>query len=330
VADGFDMRPPGWDPELRVAVVVPTFRRPDDLRRCLEGLSAQTRPADEVLVVTREEDAETRQALSSQDMPLEVRRVDVFEAGVVAALTAGLDAVRADVVAITDDDAVPAPDWLARIERHFRSDATVAAVGGRDRVHEAGRVLNGARHEVGRVRWYGRVIGNHHLGVGGPRAVELLKGVNMSFRVTALGALRPDARLLGRGAQVHFELGLCLALARRGWKIVYDPAVTVDHYPACRFDDDQRGAPSFGALCDAAHNELYLLMRWLPAWRKPFALGYAFLVGGSRASPGILIVGVRLVRGSDAAALVRRFLAAQRGRLRAIATICGWHREAAL
>jgi cellulose synthase/poly-beta-1,6-N-acetylglucosamine synthase-like glycosyltransferase len=324
------MRPPDPNPELRVAVVVPTFRRPDDLRRCLGGLSAQTRPADEVLVVTREEDAETRQALSSQDMPLEVRRVDVLEAGVVAALTAGLDAVRADVVAITDDDAVPAPDWLARIERHFRSDATVAAVGGRDRVHEAGRVLNGARHEVGRVRWYGRVIGNHHLGVGGPRAVELLKGVNMSFRVTALGALRPDARLLGRGAQVHFELGLCLALARRGWKIVYDPAVTVDHYPACRFDDDQRGAPSFGALCDAAHNELYLLMRWLPAWRKPFALGYAFLVGGSRASPGILIVGVRLVRGSDAAALVRRFLAAQRGRLRAIATICGWHREAAL
>jgi glycosyltransferase involved in cell wall biosynthesis len=324
------MRPPDPNPELRVAVVVPTFRRPDDLRRCLGGLSAQTRPADEVLVVTREEDAETRQALSSQDMPLDVRRVDVLEAGVVAALTAGLDAVRADVVAITDDDAVPAPDWLARIERHFRSDAAVAAAGGRDRVHEAGRVLNGARHEVGRVRWYGRVIGNHHLGVGGPRAVELLKGVNMSFRVTALGALRPDTRLLGRGAQVHFELGLCLALARRGWKIVYDPAVTVDHYPACRFDDDQRGAPSFGALCDAAHNELYLLMRWLPAWRKPFALGYAFLVGGSRESPGILIVAVRLVRGSDAAALVRRFLAAQRGRLRAIATIYGWHREAAL
>jgi glycosyltransferase involved in cell wall biosynthesis len=306
---------------MKIAVLVATFRRPSDLLRCLEGLAAQVRPADEVMVVVREEDAETRDALDGGDAPLDVRRVDVSDPGVVAALIAGLDAVRADVVAVTDDDAVPADDWLARIEEHFGADPRVGAVGGRDWIHEGARVLDDGRPEVGRVRWYGRITGDHHLGVGPPRVVEVLKGVNMSFRVSALGDLRPDPLLQGHGAQVHFELGLCLAVSRRGWKVLYDPAVAVRHYPAQRFDEDTRGAPSYRAISHAAHNELYLLMRWLPAWRKPFALSYALLVGGSRGSPGFAILGLRLVRERDTAALVRRFWAAQRGRLSALATL---------
>lgn len=40
------------------------------------------------------------------------------------------------------------------------------------------------------VQWFGRVIGNHHLGTGGVREVDILKGVNMSFRQTAPGFLQ--------------------------------------------------------------------------------------------------------------------------------------------
>jgi hypothetical protein len=146
-----------------------------------------------------------------------------------------------------------------------------------------------------------------------------LKGANMSFRTRAIDKIRPDARLLGQGAQVHFEIGLCLALARRRWTVLYDPSVVVHHYRAPRFEDDAREFPSMRGLADEAHNELYLLLRWLPAWRKPLALAYAVLVGYRRA-PGLALLVERLIRERNATAVVARFCAAERGRMAAIRT----------
>ena len=50
---------------LSISVMVPTYRRPADLKRCLDALRAQARPADEVLVVARPEDDATHRALES-------------------------------------------------------------------------------------------------------------------------------------------------------------------------------------------------------------------------------------------------------------------------
>ena len=307
-------------PPATIAVVVPTYRRPHDLRRCLDALETQERRPDQVIVAVRDTDDGTREALrTSVSAGLRVDHVTVRRPGVVAALIGGLDAVRSDIVAITDDDAIPAPDWLARLERHFRRDPTVGAVGGRDRIHTGDGVLPGARSDVGRVRWYGRITGNHHVGTGRARAVDVLKGVNMSFRTRALDGVRPDERLRGAGAQVHFELGLCLALRRRGWSVLYDPALVVDHHPAVRVSGDARDAPTLDALRDAAHNELYLLMRWLPAWRKPLAVVYGLLIG-SRETPGLAVLIERLIRRARAGTVLAHFHAAEHGRLIAIRT----------
>ncbi len=50
---------------LSVGVLVPSYRRPEDLGRCLEGLAAQIRLPDEVMVVVRDEDAATWEALDA-------------------------------------------------------------------------------------------------------------------------------------------------------------------------------------------------------------------------------------------------------------------------
>jgi cellulose synthase/poly-beta-1,6-N-acetylglucosamine synthase-like glycosyltransferase len=305
---------------LSITVLVPTFRRPAHLRRCLLSLAAQDRPSDEVIVVVRQGDEETRRVLQQLgSRVLDVRCITVSVPGVVAALTAGLDAVGTDVVAITDDDVVAPSDWLARVESHFRSAPAVGAVGGRDRVHKGDRWLDGERREVGHVHWYGRVVGNHHLGAGPPRAVDILKGANMSLRMAALDGIRPDPHLLGHGAQAHFEVGLCLALARRKWTVLYDPSVKVHHYSAPRFDDDSRDRPTLRALADETHNQLYLLLRWLPVWRRPIVLAYALLIGYRR-TPGLAVFAERLVRERSRDAITARFLAAERGRLRALRT----------
>src|SRR5438874_2649898 len=106
-----------------LSVLVPTYRRPQDLRRCLEALKTQTRPADEVILVVRDNDEETRAFLERFDFQeLRLRAVTVGGAGQVAALDAGLQATSGEIIAITDDDAAPRPHWLARIEAHFAAD----------------------------------------------------------------------------------------------------------------------------------------------------------------------------------------------------------------
>lgn len=239
-------------------------------------------------MVVRDTDTETWQFLGEfplQNLPLQI--VTVTKPGVVAALNTGVTAVNGDIVSITDDDAAPHPDWLEKITAHFESDGCIGAVGGRDWIHQGEKIETGSCAKVGRVQWFGRVIGNHHLGVGKPREVDVLKGVNMSFRTQAMGKLIFDERMRGTGAQVHFEMAFTLALKRAGWKIIYDPSVGVDHYPAQRFDEDQRENFNEIAFTNLVHNETLVLLEHLPPLRRIVFLFWAIFIG-TRDSLGIL------------------------------------------
>jgi cellulose synthase/poly-beta-1,6-N-acetylglucosamine synthase-like glycosyltransferase len=276
---------------MKITVLVPTFRRPDDLTRCLAALERQHRAPDEVVVVARPDDHATHACLDAylaghvaiKRLPLVVAPVEV--PGQVAALNRGLDAATGDVIAITDDDAAPHADWVARIEAHFAADPKLGALGGRDWVHEKGGVLNGSRERVGKLMRSGKLIGNHHLGVGDAREVDMLKGANMSYRRAAIRALRFDTRLRGAGAQVHNDMAFSMSVKRAGWKLIYDPHVAVDHFPAERHDDDRRDAQTMAAIGNAAYN-LHLILRahLTPLHRETAWWWYALI--GTRAYPG--------------------------------------------
>jgi cellulose synthase/poly-beta-1,6-N-acetylglucosamine synthase-like glycosyltransferase len=273
---------------LTISVIIPSYCRPKDLARCLDALKKQKRPADEVLVVVRDTDTETWtfiQTLNPEFLPLRTATVSV--SGVVAAMNVGMDAASGDIIAFTDDDAAPHTDWLERIEAHFLSDSKIGGVGGRDWVYHGTELEEGERQVVGQVQWFGRVIGEHHLGVGEAREVDVLKGVNMSFRRSAIGQMHFDSRMRGTGAQVHFELAFSLALKRAGWKLIYDPKVAVDHFPAQRFDEDQRNRFNDIALLNAVHNETLVLLDNLPSTRRTAFVFWATLVG-TRDAPGFL------------------------------------------
>ncbi len=303
---------------MRISVLIPTWRRPRELTRCLAALDAQTRPPDEVLVVIREEDEDTP-AVLAEPRGFELRTVPVRTPGVVAALNEGLAQVTMDVVAITDDDTSPRADWLALIERRFAGDSGLGGIGGRDWVHHGDGVEDGERETVGKLRWYGRIVGNHHLGTGSMREVDILKGANMAYRRTALDGVRLDERLRGSGAQVHFEIDLSLMVKSQGWKLAYDPAIAVDHYPASRPAGEERELPSRSALLNEVHNETYVLLKRLPASRRPLALAYWMAVGTRRA-PGAAMLGERLLREHDRTAVTQAFRAAMRGRLAGLRT----------
>ncbi len=261
-----------------VAVVVPSYRRPAELRECLAALEAQTRPADEILVVHRSAgDPETADlaAAWAQEQGVSARKVVmVNRPGVLAAMQAGVEHTVCDVVAVIDDDVQLRRDWLERCLQHY-ADPRVVGVGGRDVVHGRAESYSAPQAQVGRVTWFGRMIGNHHCGFGPARPVDVLKGANISMR-RRWWVL--DHHLRGSGAQPHWELQVCLRARRMGGILIYDPDCLVDHFPAARFDDDQRGPPGRQAIADGCHNEVYALMTYLRLWQKPVYLAYISLV----------------------------------------------------
>lgn len=286
---------------MKMTVLIPTYRRPQDLLRCIHSLLDQTYLPDEIIVVVRDTDQETQDMLKSKlnafyhtkispkawgiyaECGYLFKVVTVYKSGQVAALNAGLAEATGDIISITDDDAVPHPHWLASIQAHFMENPNVGGVGGRDWLYFGDDLQAGRKETVGRLGWFGFRHGNHHLGYGQVRSVEILKGANMSFRRAAIAHLKFDERLRGTGAQVHNDLAFSLAVKKAGWTLLYDPNVSIDHFAAPRFDEDQRHTFNETAFTNAVHNETLAVMEYLPIINRLFFGLWCLFVGNRQA-----------------------------------------------
>lgn len=99
------------------SVVVPAYGRPARLARCLAALAAQTLPADAFEVVICDDGSPEPLAPVAAPFAgrLRVRVLRQPNAGPAAARNAGAHAAHGTHLAFTDDDCMPAPEWLARL-----------------------------------------------------------------------------------------------------------------------------------------------------------------------------------------------------------------------
>jgi glycosyltransferase involved in cell wall biosynthesis len=136
---------------LTVSVVVPSKNDGDLLRRCLTALAAQTRAADEIIVV----DNGSTDATSAVARAAGARVIFEPEQGVLAASAAGYDAARADVIARLDADCVPGAEWVEKLVAAFGADPTLAAVTGGAHLVDGPRPLRRALPAVYLAAYYG-------------------------------------------------------------------------------------------------------------------------------------------------------------------------------
>jgi hypothetical protein len=134
-------------------------------------------------------------------------------------------------------------------------------------------------------------------------------------------ALRPfDTNLRG---DLHCDLEATLSVSRRGWKVIWDPEVAVDHYPApggLTRQVDARTRRGRTQVREQAHNETYVLVKLLPWWQKPIVAAYTMGVG-TRQAPGLALCAVGLLRGRRRRDVLLRFAAATGGRILAAITL---------
>jgi len=139
----------------------------------------------------------------------------------------------------------------------------------------------------------------------------------MSYRTAAIDGVRFDERLRGEGAQRSNDTAFSLAVRKRGWKIVYDPLVAVDHYPGQRVDGIDRSEQSLRAVRESAYNEALAVLEFLPRPLRPLFLLWSIVVG-TRLLPGLVQY---LLNGTKHPAIGQLFRETVRARLEAARTL---------
>ena len=264
---------------MKLSVIIPTWNRPEKLNNCLQSLQNQIKPPHEVVISCRPTDIASQTVISKFHPQLAIKIAFVQEEGVIEAENAALKIASGEIIAFIDDDACAPVDWLQKISNHFEQDSTLCAVGGPDLLlsQQASNYRVRLYKTVGKLTWYGKVIGNHHQRSIGIKHVDVLKGVNMAFRREYLSPL--DINLSSshsRGNGSQWELDLCLNIRKNKGKILFDPALEVRH------DSDHSHFISYDNVKNNARNLTYVLLKHLPLPRKIVFLGYALLIGNTQ------------------------------------------------
>jgi GT2 family glycosyltransferase len=264
---------------LGVSVVIPTYLRPGMLLKCVESILAGSRRPDEIVVVGREGDHETCDAIArivaAPHSDVAIRSAWVTVPGHVPPVETGVRTASGDLVAIVDDDVTVTREWLSSLVPHF-SDPTVGVVGGRVLVPGAPTIK--VKGKPGCVSWYGKHWAN--LGsVGGEAAFEVdsvMEG-NSIWRRNLLASLEFDPVLNFDDASMY-GLDLCLQVKEHGFKLIYEPRALVYHHPAPRAPELDRQQQEL-RLVSYCRNYTYIILKRFSIWRRLVFLGWWFLIG---------------------------------------------------
>ena len=118
-----------------ISVVVPVFNTSEFLEKVIRSLQAQSGQVEaEMIFVDNGSTDGSREILENHP---DLRVIDEPERGSYAARNAGLRMARGEIIAFTDSDCYPRPDWLQTIRAGFESPTAQVLLGARVPEHSS-------------------------------------------------------------------------------------------------------------------------------------------------------------------------------------------------
>jgi glycosyltransferase involved in cell wall biosynthesis len=168
--------------------------------------------------------------------------------GLGSARNAGLAAASGEILAFTDDDCYPAPDFLSRVWSAFE-DPSLGYVTGRILLHVSADLPIGTNASTEPVTFRRKSFIN-------PGGVQ---GANMAFRREVLDEIGGFDPLFGAGSLFPAEdLDAASRACAAGWNGQYCPDVVVRHHHGRRAPDSARMWKSYGLGIGACYMKLFL------------------------------------------------------------------------
>jgi len=273
-----------------VSVVICCYNSADRILETLLHLQRQHVSQDvawEVIVVDNASTDTTVQVATQtwgERSIVPMRIISEPQNGVAFARTAGVRAARFSYVSFVDDDNRVCKDWIARVYSFFESHPAAGVVGSKNEVVA----------DVDLPWWFERFQQSYATGPQANAAGDItwregvVCGAGMSIRAAAWQDLFEKGfsfTLLGRiGKQMtcgeDYELSLALRLA--GWRIWYEPEITLQHYmPVDRltWQHLRKMVSSFGFVrnrlnaygYEADQNQLTSELRWRTLLKRTLA-----------------------------------------------------------
>ncbi len=259
------------EPRHRIAFVTPTKDRPEDLRKMLQSLAAQTRTADQVIVVDASYAPVETVVRSINELPIDYLRWSE-KPSAAAQRNGGLALIRSDMdlVCFFDDDQILHPDALEKMLAFW--ETVGAEVGGASfnmANHEdnrSGRIKKSQLSNtlglycsqpgrVARSGWqslYGKVERNTE--------VEWLSSQAIVVRRRVLDEFQFDPFFEGYSYLEDVDFSYSVS---RKYKLVVVAAARFDHHPRYA---ERSGSYRFGVL--ESRNRLYFVGKHkLSTWR---------------------------------------------------------------
>jgi glycosyltransferase involved in cell wall biosynthesis len=274
-----------------ISLIIPTYKRTADFKKTLESVFKQIEDIDEVITIVGPDDSDSfNLAIEYKDKIESLKVIQNKKASVINALNAGLRLSTQDIICMTDDDIELPEGWAKRIKEAFINDPKMGAYGGPDKLitesSEKHLAYNPVK-EVGVFKWKG-MVGNHHFGIlKSPAIVDVLKGVNLSFRRVSMKEVQIDDFLESKGAEQCWEIDLAQKIQANGFKIVYDNSNYLFHYIGKRQAYDIRTDIFSESNYYKTLNINYVYAKFRPLNEIFFVLVNQILIG-SRLRPGIL------------------------------------------
>src|SRR5215813_5286080 len=177
------------------SVLICTYNRHEMLHMALKALVDTTIEKPDEVVVVNGGDERADQVVSefSARPAIRMRLVKTVNRNLATSRNIGLGVCTGDIVAMTDDDAEVFPDWVMQMKRIHAEQPDAGAVGG---------LIIGANSDHDFISRLSDIV--TFPPTPGPRRVNTLPGVNVSYKRAALDKVGPQDETLFRGEDVDF------------------------------------------------------------------------------------------------------------------------------
>lgn len=105
----------------RISIIIPTYKRPQQLYACLSALSRQYYPINRYeVIVVNDGGISLSSLIKSVDNRLDIMLIEQSNTGPAQARNHGALVAHGELLAFTDDDCLPSPDWLRQLNKQHR------------------------------------------------------------------------------------------------------------------------------------------------------------------------------------------------------------------
>lgn len=219
------------------SVIIPTYRRPEELRVCLGALARLDYPHNcfEVIVVNDGGEVPLEDIIAPFCDQLDVTLLTQTHAGPAAARNIGAARAKGECLVFTDDDCAPASNWLQSLAARF-SKSSNCVIGG--------RTLNAVCNNIYSTASQLLVNYLHTYYNADPNRARFLTSNNLAIPADCFHSIGGFDKTFLRAAGEDREL--CDRLLYYGYRLIYASEVVVNHAHALTLHSFWRQHLSYG------------------------------------------------------------------------------------